>query len=254
MHVTTIARSLAALLLSMLLLAPCQAAGDPKKPDDAATKVVEATKDRDKVERTAQVLAVVGTIVTLVGGLVGSLPKVAESISLKSRRKKELEHIEALAQLMDKIKKEDVLSKATLDNIAVQIEAEIADALEGLDKNRQKRHQAVATKASREQPDLSFARRAFLWFRPHGLRGWVPHLLAFSIPVVGLCIALLGLMVSEDLASDIPVVVTILVCVVLWWLPFRAWALWERRRWRGANPLPPTGSPTVLAGAVAQAT
>lgn len=250
MNFNTNARSLVVLTLCALLAAPCFAVDEPKKPDapdfkmvDSAKAKAETAKDKAGIEKFAQILAVLGTVITVFGAAITALPKAAESISLKARRKKELEHIEALTELMDKIKKSDVLTKTTQENVSAQIEAEIAEALDGLNRNREKRQKALESKTVREQPDLTFVQRALLWYRPHGIRAWIPHVLAFSLSTLGLFTVLLGLLISEEpLVADLPVVATILFCVLLWWLPFRAWALRERRRWRAANPLAPTAS------------
>ena len=249
MNLMTNARSLVVLTLCALLAAPCFAVDEPKKPDapdfkmlDIAKAKAETAKDKAGIEKIAQVLAVLGTVITVFGAAVTALPKAAESISLKSRRKKELEHIEALTELMDKIKKGDVLTKTTQENVSAQIEAEIAEALDGLNKNRERRQKALESKTVREQPDLTFVQRALLWYLPHGIRAWIPHVLAFSLSTFGLFLALLGLLVSDQLVADLPFIGTILVCVVLWWLPIRVWALRERRRWRAANPLAPKPS------------
>jgi predicted permease len=43
---------------------------------------------------------------------------------------------------------------------------------------------------------------------------------------------------SDQRMDDLWLIATILAFVILWWLPFRAWALRVRRRWRAAHELP----------------
>lgn len=190
--------------------------------------VLESPK---QVEQIAPYLAVLGTIITLIGGAMSVLPKVAESISLSARRKRALDRVESLAELMVKIKNEDVLTDDIRSKIAAQVEAEIADALEGLHVNRVKRQRALQARVAREQSDLTFTQRDFLWYLPHGFWGWVAHILAFSVPVAGLLLLLVEVAVWDTLASELPLIGAILVCMILWWLPFRAWALRQRRKW-----------------------
>ncbi len=229
------------LALSLFAVSPCWAKEACAKADASVTTFADALKSSgpsaaEQVEHVAQYLAVLGTIITLIGGGVTLLPKLAESFSLRSRRKSELDRVEALAELMAKIKNDDALTVATRESVGLQIDAEIAEALEGLEDYRLKRQQALKAKTAKQQPDLTFAQRAFLWYLPHGTRGWLAHVLAFSMAGSGLLLALLGIAFSEGSEDDFWFIVTIVAVVILWWLPFRAWALRERRRWRTAHP------------------
>lgn len=242
-------RSAWSLLLCLLAESPCWAMEGISYlnlADAARSGVLESPK---QIEQIAQYLAVLGTIITLIGGAMSVVPKLAESISLTARRKRSLDRVESLAELMVKIKSEDVLSDDIRNKVAAQIEAEIADALEGLHVNRVKRQRALQARASREQSDLTFAERDFLWYLPHGFWGWVAHILAFSLPAAGLLLLLMDIAVSDTLTSELPFIGTILVCVILWWLPFRAWALFLRRKWTAIPPLPAaSGQPVEIAG------
>ncbi len=238
-----------ALLLCLLSVSPCWAMEGTSLLNLSEAPKSGVLEQPKQIEQVAQYLAVLGTIITLIGGAMTVLPKVAESISLRSRRKRELDRVESLAELMAKIKSEDVLTDAVRSNVGAQIEAEIADALEGLQLNRVKRQRAHEARTSREQSDLTIAERAFLWYLPHGFWGWVAHILAFSLSAAGLLLVLMDIAVADSLASDIPFIGSILVCVILWWLPFRAWALHERRKWRAAHPLPVAAGERVEASA-----
>ena len=202
-----------------------------------APKSAEAESPKH-VEQIAQYLAVLGTVITLLGGAMSVVPKLAESISLGARRKRALDRVESLAQLMAKIKSDDALTEAMRSDVGAQIEAEITEALEGLQANRINRRRVHEAKAAIEQYDLTATQRAFLWYQPHGFWGWVVHLLAFSIPTAGLLVLLMDIAVSDTIAAELPVVGIILVCVMIWWFPFRAWALHQRRTWRAAHPSP----------------
>ena len=197
-----------------------------------------AAESPKQIEQIAQYLAVLGTVITLLGGAMSVLPKVAESISLGARRKRALDRVESLAELMTKIKSDNLLSESMRNSVGAQIEAEIAEALEGLQANRVRRQRAHEARASNEHYDLTATQRAFLWYQPHGFWGWLAHLLAFAVPVAGLLLLLMDIAVSDTLADELPFIGTILVCVMIWWLPFRAWALHQRRGWRAVHPSP----------------
>ena len=185
--------------------------------DNSAESVKSSVLDApQRVEQLAQYLAVVCTIITLLGGAMSVLPQLAESISLGARRQRELNRVESLAELMAKIKSEDVLTADIRDSVGAQIEAEIADALEGLHVNRLKRRRPQQARTSREHPDLTVTQRAFLWYLPHGIRGWTVHTLAFSVSMSGLFLAFLGVTFSDHRMRDLPLVGTLLLCALLW--------------------------------------
>ena len=94
-------RAVWGLVLCLLIVSPCWA-GD-----------THSTTER--LEQMAQYLAVLGTVITLLGGAVTVVLKLAESISLRSRRKGELDRVDSLGQLMAKIKNDAALSVATRD-------------------------------------------------------------------------------------------------------------------------------------------
>lgn len=237
------------LLLCLLAMSPCRAMAGTSLLRLSEAPGSGVLEQPQQLEQIAQYLAVLGTIITLIGGAMSVLPKVSESISLRSRRKRELDRVESLAELMAKIKSEDVLTETMRSNVGAQIEAEIADALEGLQVNRMRRQRAHKARTYREQPDLTFAERAFLWYQPHGFRAWLAHTLAFSLSAAGLLLVLMDVAVADTLANELPFIGSILACVILWWIPFRAWALHERRKWRAAHPLPPLIGEQVAAAA-----
>jgi len=165
-------------------------------------------------------------VVALIGALASLLPKTLESVSLVSRRRRDLQRIEDLVSLIQKIRAENVLSETTLEHVKIQIEAEIMLAVSGLEKGRRR---LIEKKTQQDDLDLSFQRRLFLLYRPVGIRAWIAHFCAYSIAILGF---LAGL---ESGPKDfLPIFLFYLVVASL----FRMWALWERKRWRITHPTP----------------
>ena len=187
--------------------------------------------DKEMVAALAAAVGLVGTIVT-------SLAKAFDSISFSSRRNRELKRIDDLTALLQKIRAESALSTSTMDNLTAQIEAEIDMALQCLEKNR---HHAAERRKEHEDSDLGLVRRAFLLYWPQGIRAWIPHVLAFSLTVFCL-FAILGLGLDNDSNFHWTIFwhnqhgVIGLFLFLLPLVPLRAWALWERKRWRRAHP------------------
>ena len=183
-----------------------------------------------------EMLAAVAAAVGLVGTIVSSLAKAFDSISFSSRRSRELKRIDDLTALLQKIRAESALSTGTMDNLTAQIEVEINMALQCLEKNR---HRAEE-RTKEHESDLGLVRRAFLLYWPPGIRAWIPHVLAFSLTVFCL-FAVLGLGLDNDGNFHWTILwhnQEGLIGVVLFLLPLvplRAWALWERKRWRRAH-------------------
>jgi len=211
-----------------------------------------------------ELLAALAAAVGLAGTVVTSLAKAFDSISLSSRRSRELKRIDDLTALLQKIRAENALGPVTMTNLTVQIEAEINMALQCLERNR---HHAAERRKEHEDSDLGFLRRAFLLFWPRGFRAWVPHVLAYVLTVFCL-FAVVGLGLDNQdnfhwstLWNNQQGLVGLFL-FLLPLLPLRSWALWERKRWRKANLntmfLVPGGSvpppPPVPAAADAQAT
>lgn len=197
----TITRSLAFLTLCAVLGLPCLAQDSGEKTSNERAPAANKTKSLETEPakpwyKEKETWGALTGIVALLGTTLPLIAKSFESVSLVSRRKKELQHIEDLASLMDKIKKENVLSPGTMENVSKQIEAEVKSALDQLDKNRESRQKAlevrdraVEKKKVAEQSDLPIVRRIFLLYLPHGVGAWVAHGLAFlyaSIAIVTL--------------------------------------------------------------------
>jgi hypothetical protein len=212
---------------------------------------------------TLDTVATIGAIVGLIGTAVPSMAKSFESISLRSRRKMALQHIQDLSDLMEKIVKQDVLSKMTLDSVRAQIEAEIGSVMEQLDRNRELRLKALERRTDRVHLDLSVVRRSFLLYRPHGIRAWVAHGVAYFFALAGLLGGYgAGLSTENGVGNDISGqtnvswtwksfysgggVAWVIFCLFVV-IAFRAWALRERSRWKKAQPAPPSApNPAAL--------
>lgn len=185
-----------------------------------------------------EMLAALAAAVGLAGSLISALAKGFDSISLSSRRSRELKRIDDLTALLRKIRAESALSPGTMDNLTAQIEAEINMALHTLERNR---HRVAERKKERDDADLGFVRRAFLLYWPQGIRAWVPHVLAFTLTVFCL-FAVVGLGLDNDSNFHWTIFwnnhqgLVGLFIFLLPLLPLRAWALWERKRWRRAHP------------------
>jgi hypothetical protein len=174
-----------------------------------------------------------------------------------------LQHIQDLSDLMEKIVKQDVLSKMTLDSVRAQIEAEIGSVMEQLDRNRELRLKALERRKDRVHLDLSVVRRSFLLYRPHGIRAWVAHGVTYFFALAGLLGGYgAGLSTENGVGNDISGqtniswtwkdfysgggVAWVLFCLFVV-IAFRAWALRERSRWKKAQSAPPSApNPAAL--------
>ena len=213
---------------------PLQDAG--KVAQAARTAATDVAKDssganKDKYQTYAAIIALIGALTSL-------LPKLLESASLVSKTRNELQRIEDLADLIQKIQAESVLSPATMDSVKVQLEAEIMLAVEGLEKSRERRLQ---NKVKQYELGLSYQRRLFLLYRPVGFRAWVAHFFAYAMLIYGFVMALdaahsyrfdggqwvsAGYHWKTFFTNDGWLI--LLSFLMLAWL-FRMWALWERR-------------------------
>jgi hypothetical protein len=112
-----------------------RARGRRKKNKSAIMSV--ATWPWDKIA------PVIAASAALIGAAVSAVAQASETISLTNRRKKNLQHIQDLTDLMDKIKKQGSLSKTVLEDVSAEIEAEIEIALDALYGNRQRRQKTL---------------------------------------------------------------------------------------------------------------
>lgn len=75
------------LLLCLLAVSPCWAMDGSSHLMLAVAAKSGVLESPKHIEQIAQYVAVLGTVITLIGGAMSVLPKVAESISLSARRK-----------------------------------------------------------------------------------------------------------------------------------------------------------------------
>jgi len=183
-------------------------------------------------------------IIALIGALASLLPKMLESVSLVSGTRRDLQRIEDLASLIQKIQAQNILSPATLEKVKIQIEAEIMLAVTGLERGRQRR---IEKKTHHDDLGLSFQRQLFLLYRPVGIRAWMAHFFAYLAVIFGLFGAW-GAGIGQDndfhwrtffAADGWLILLSLLVVASL----FRMWALWERKRWGKTHPTP---QPAIL--------
>ena len=221
--------------------------------------VADKGKEKNRLDTLQKFVVVVGGIVTLLGAAAGTLPKAAEAFTLRARRRKELEHIQSLAELIGKVRKENLLAADTEANLSLQVEAEINEALDGLQKIRHRRQKALEVRDKHEQPDLTVVQRVLLLYWPHSRLAWIPHLLALAfivVPLLGMALerfeygwtpnwvpaaeGVTGVGAGEqvDIGMTWGEIATTMIGIVIWQLVFRTWALWWRSRWRAKNPLP----------------
>jgi hypothetical protein len=188
----------------------------------------------------------IAAITALIGAGAPALANASEAISLRTRRRKELQHIQDLTDLMDKIKKQNVLSQSTLENVCEQIEAEIGLALDALHGNRQHRLRIMEARKENDHSDLGFLRRGGLIYRPHGVRGWIASYLFFMTAVFGFAIVFgsgvddAGDFTWRRFLSDGGWIALIVFIGLL--LVVRLWALRERASWLKLHPDQQIGS------------
>ncbi|MEP7186989.1 MAG: hypothetical protein ABI767_14250 [Rhodanobacter sp.] len=111
-------RAACALFLCLLAASPCRAMDASTYLYVAAATKSAAEASPQSIEHVAQYLAILGTVLMLVGGALSVLPKLAESISLAARRKRALDRVEALAELMAKIRTDDALTENLRNTVA----------------------------------------------------------------------------------------------------------------------------------------
>jgi hypothetical protein len=210
------------------------------------TDAFKGSKDKDWVTKIAAVIGLIGTGVPLLSKAL----EAGEAFSARSRRKHELDRIQELIVLMQNTKKDTVLSESTRELICVQIEAEIHASLEGLAKNREHRL-LVMKKTERANSDLTLTRSALLVFRPHGLRAWLAHLLAYFWVFCAVFFALLT--PFSESKQDLHILGSLCIFSLFSSLLFRMLALRLRDRWMRSHPQPSTrvgsaGEATQAAG------
>lgn len=199
-----------------LVVAEDAAAQTPKTEQGAPAK----SKLPDK-----ETLAILSGLVALLGTAVPMIAKGFESVSSAARRKKDLQRIDELTSLMEKIKKEDILTASTRADVSAQIEAEIKATLYQLGRNREIRERAVAARertreirAAVSASALPLWRRIPLAHKPNGVLAWIAQPIFYfwsAIAIVGV------------LESDFDLAVGSLIFIVPTWLL----ALYARRRW-----------------------
>jgi hypothetical protein len=202
--------------------------GSSGQPHEDPLKDIKEITDKAKENKW---LTIIASVIGLIGTGVPILTKTFESVSLRSRRKQDLDRIQDLTDLMKKIKEEEVLNKSTLDAVCDQIDAEIQAALAGLANNRKRRELVLEKRKTRHDPDLTFTSSALLLFRPHGIGAWIAHLLAYFWAFWIVIFSIATLAPGDRLFS-----LGLTVFLLFLFLLSRMWALRERRVWRTTHP------------------
>jgi hypothetical protein len=202
-----------------------------KKKKEAAPEAAPDDPAGDKKWwKEKEFFGILSGIVALLGTAVPLMARGFESLSLASRRRKELQHIEDLTGLMEKIKKENVLSKSTQDNVCVQIEAEIKAALDQLVKNRAHRERALEARQKalerkeRAQSELPLWRRILLLYWPRGIGAWIAHGFAFVYAVA----AIAGVQVWVSEGDNDLLIGSLIILLVSWVFAWFARGRWEK--------------------------
>lgn len=248
---------IATVALALVLAASqCGAAEPPKGEAPTGTKpgTPQGPWWQD-VGRITGLFAALGGAITVLGAAATTIPNSIESISVRARRKQELLHIESLAELMDKLKKQEVLSADMLGKVSAQIEAEIAEALDGLQRNREKRQRLKTQDALHERlwnpAGLTSWQQYFLLYRPHGFLAWLWTLCAYALALLCtlvLLVTLIGPVSPPPPAKPVEAIGTkegltaFFVCLLWWWL-FRWLASRAHKRWKIASLPPLTAAP-----------
>ncbi len=202
-----------------------------------------------KKEITKEVIAIASGLVALLGTAVPLIAKAFDSLSLAARRRKELQRIDDLTSLMEKVKKENILSADTQAAAELEIEQEIRSVLgqfsksrERYEKARQASEQAQAASAARALSDLPLWRRIGLLYVPHGVGAWIAHGIAGLYLLVGL--TALRPPIDSDLLFG-----SLIIAAAAW---VGAWI--SRSRWQKAQRLAAQQADAALArpDAVAQ--
>jgi hypothetical protein len=214
--------------MGFFVAAQSPAQPEPNKFDQKVEGVAKGLSEKAKDNSW---LATTAAIIGLIGTGVPALAKTLEVISLRSRRKQDLERIQDLTDLMKKIKEEEVLSQSTLAAVCEQIDAEIQAALAGLARTRQHHEMVLSKKKERQDPQLSFTRSALLLFRPHGFRAWLAHLLAYWW---AFCAVVFCLPIADPETRS--VFIGLVLFSFLLFLLSRTWALRQRSQWRKQHP------------------
>lgn len=226
------------LLLSWTLLTlalPAAAAPAPAATPEASKVAGVQVAAKEELKKDGyQILAGVLTVTTAFAGLV---PKMFESVSVMSRRKRDLQRIEDLTGLMQKIHTESHLSETTLQQLSAQIEAELVNAARGLERARHRQQEAVI---QRDHPDLSLPARLLLLYQPLGFRAGLSHYLAYVSVVMGVLMAYVAGM-DEDNAfkwqefKNFNGWIFLVLAIILGGM-CSMWALSERKRWQRSHP------------------
>jgi len=213
------------LLRSLALLTVCVVFGSLSFAQSADGEKGKAPASWYKDKDTWVALGAVAAFLSAASPLFS---KGVESVSLVSRRKNALQHIQDLAGLMEKIKKDGLLSETTLANTSAQIEAEIQAAVDGLDQTRTSRLKALERKEEahkkkqREYSNLNLARRVLLLYRPHSAGAWVALILVYVYGMV-----IVEGLVSPETDSDV-LTGALIISVIAWISAWRARRRWER--------------------------
>jgi hypothetical protein len=170
-------------VLGKLLL--CLAlAGNAAKAQEAPAGPSPASSPPPKVEKSdwnwKEALGVATALIALLGTAVPQLAKSIDAYSLSSRSKSDLQRIDDLAALLDKVNKDGLLSPDALQNVRAQLEAEMDSALAQLTRTREQRDKALLAKhtqreikGQRDRADLPLWRRVTLLYLPHGVLAWI---------------------------------------------------------------------------------
>ena len=184
-----------------------------------------------------ETLAGLSALVALFGTTVPLVAKGFDSVSMGARRKKDLQRIDDLTSLMEKIKKENILTASTQADVSAQIEAEIKTSLRQLSRNREDREKAIAAsqkakevKAARAQSELPMWRRILLLYMPRSSVAWIAH---------GLIVLYLPLGIASIFSWDPEMMAGSAILVAVPWLV--AW--FARKRWDKAQTAAPVAPP-----------
>ena len=177
-----------------------------------------------------ETLAVLSGLVALLGTSVPLVAKGFDSVSTAARRKKDLQRIDDLTSLLEKVKKENILTAATQADVSEQIEAEIRTSLQQLSRNREHREKAIEAskkaqevRAAKAQSDLPMWRRILLLYMPRSIVAWIAHgLVVLYLPV--------GLMALTSGDSELMIGSALILVAIPWLVAWFARKRWERNQ------------------------
>jgi hypothetical protein len=175
-----------------------------------------------------EALGVATALIALLGTAVPLVAKSLEAYSASARSRRQLQRIQELADLMGKIKKDNLLNPQAMEAVSTQVHAEVDTALAELQRYREGRAKdALARQTQKErraQSGMPFWRRALLLYMPNDVMAWIAH------PIVYLYSAAA---IAGVVEADTDLVLGSLVFVGGAWLV--AWH--ARRRWERAQAL-----------------